>query len=468
MLDQILIQPAWLTLLPPIITLTIAFWRKNVIAALLLGLITAEFLLAYVTQTSLGNMLWINIIGTLNSLWQVLLSPSGRYVVLFSLFVGTLIALLRLSGGVAAFIERLKQLGLAQNKRQAGLIPTLIGCSIFVDTNLSILTSGLVGQKLFDKFKLSRAKLAYVIDTTCSPLSSLILINGWGAYLLSLIVMYDFENPVKILGTTILLNFYSLLALAIVFFTVITGKVFGPMKHSKTKIELSQADLISDTSATKTRYMLVPLATMIIGLFVFMFISGKGNFLHGQGALSVFLAVISAIIVVLFYLIKDKAQTSNTLIRTSFRGMYQLIPLALIIWFSMALGASTRELGTGIFISQLVGPYLPLIWVAPLLFISSGLASFTTGTSWGTFALMIPIGMSIAETLGIPPALILGAIVSGGVWGDHCSPISDTTVLSSLASGCEHLEHVKTQLPYAISVGFVSIWMFLAAGLWMI
>jgi Na+/H+ antiporter NhaC len=131
--------------------------------------------------------------------------------------------------------------------------------------------------------------------------------------------------------------------------------------------------------------------------------------------------------------------------------------LVTIVLLSIALGSSLKELGTGVFVSGVVGEHLPLILVVPMLFLAGAFMSFTTGTSWGTFAILIPIGMPLVASLGLPPSLVLAAILGGGIFGDHCSPISDTTAVSSLAAGCDLLTHVKTQMPYALFVGGLSL-----------
>jgi Na+/H+ antiporter NhaC len=153
------------------------------------------------------------------------------------------------------------------------------------------------------------------------------------------------------------------------------------------------------------------------------------------------------------------------LVRVGFDGMAELLPLVTIVLFSLALGASLKDLGTGTFIAGLTGEFLPRFLVVPMLFIAGALISFSTGTSWGTFAILIPIGMPLASSLGLPPSLVLSAILGGGVFGDHCSPISDTTAVSAIASGCDLLEHVRTQLPYALTAGGITLLLYLATGL---
>jgi len=152
------------------------------------------------------------------------------------------------------------------------------------------------------------------------------------------------------------------------------------------------------------------------------------------------------------------------LVRIGFEGMSELLPLVTIVLFSLALGASLKDLGTGTFIAGLTGEFLPRVLVVPMLFLAGALISFSTGTSWGTFAILIPIGMPLSSSLGLPPSLVLSAILGGGVFGDHCSPISDTTAVSAIASGCDLLEHVRTQLPYALTAGAITLLLYLVVG----
>ena len=144
--------------------------------------------------------------------------------------------------------------------------------------------------------------------------------------------------------------------------------------------------------------------------------------------------------------------------------MNELLPLVAILLLSLALGSSLKELGTGIFVSGLVSDHLPMILVIPFLFLAGSIISFTTGTSWGTFAILMPLAVPLITTLGLPPSLALSAILGGGVFGDHCSPISDTTAVSAIASGCDLLDHVKTQLPYALTAGGITFVLYIIAG----
>ena len=164
-------------------------------------------------------------------------------------------------------------------------------------------------------------------------------------------------------------------------------------------------------------------------------------------------------------MISSRQFTHHQLVDTGFKGMGELMPLVAIVLLSLTLGASLKELGTGVFVASLVGDYLPIYLIVPVLFLTGAVMSFTTGTSWGTFAILIPIGVPLIQALGLPPSLVVGAILGGGIFGDHCSPISDTSAVSAIASGCDLLTHVKTQLPYALVGGGLTFAAYLVTSL---
>lgn len=358
--------------------------------------------------------------------------------------------------------------GLAKTARRSRLITMLTGVAVFVESNLSVLTAGILARGLFDKFKMSRAQLAYLIDSTSAPVCILILLNGWGAYILALLSDYPLEGgAVQVLWGTVPLNFYALVTLAIAFYVAFTGKVFGPMKESERQLDQGLAGMHS-VAPTKVRYMVLPLVTLVGGMAAFMLWSGKGDITQGNGSLSMLYATLCGILVAYLLLVWNKDFSHKRLMDLCFSGMGELLPLVTIVLLSIALGASLKALGTGAYIAGLVGSFLPLVLVAPVLFLAGAAMSFTTGTSWGTFAILIPLGMPLVQSLGLPPELVLAAILGGGIFGDHCSPISDTTAVSSIASGCDLLEHVRTQLPYALVAGGISLVLYFLAGLVMI
>ncbi|PHZ84663.1 Na+/H+ antiporter NhaC family protein [Paremcibacter congregatus] len=452
-----------LSVLPPLVAIFIVVWRKEVILALFLAILTSELLLVASPGVSLPLM------GLLNSLERVttVFTDAGNSrILIFSLMIGALLAFIRVSGGMTAMVGLLINSGLARGQRSVSALTSLTGMVVFIESNLSVLTAGILSRGLFDKYGMSRARLAYIIDSTSAPVCILILLNGWGAYILALLAGYDLKlSPAEILWGTVPLNFYALVTLAIVFYTAYTGRVHGPLKAAEARMDTGDSSPIPEHAPTKARFMVVPLLVMVLGMVSFMYWTGDGDLSKGSGSKSVLYATALACLTGYIMMLMSGKFGHSQLVKISFDGMGELLPLVTIVLFSLALGASLKQLGTGIFIAGLVGDFLPLYLVVPMLFIAGGLMSFTTGTSWGTFAILIPLGVPLINELGLPPSLVLSAIMGGGVFGDHCSPISDTTAVSAIASGCDLLEHVRTQLPYALTAGGISLILYIIASL---
>ena len=460
----------WLTLLPAVVAIAVVLWRKEVILALLLSLCTSELLIFLQNGQSFGaGLLLDGSIQTLERIIAVTGDADNARILMFSLLVGGLLAYMRYSGGVSATVAMLVNKGIARNGRQAGLLTFFISSVTFIESNLSSLTAGISSRGLFDKFKMSRARLAYIIDSTSAPICILILLNGWGAYILGLLSTYDLpQNPVAILIGTIPLNFYALITLVVVLYTIISGKVYGPMRKSEQQLHTLSHHSEIETPPSHPSYMLVPLVTLVAAMLGFMLLTGNGQLVQGSGSKSVLYATALSCVVVYAMMLLSRRFAHQQLVDIGFKGISELLPLVTIVLLSLALGSSLKLLGTGTFIASIVDQNLPQVLIPALLFLAGALISFTTGTSWGTFAILIPIGMPMVTLLGLPPQLVLAAILSGGVFGDHCSPISDSTAVSSVAAGCDLLEHVKTQLPYALVCGAIALLSFVIAGVLMI
>jgi Na+/H+ antiporter NhaC len=455
----------WYSILPPIIAIVIVFWRKEVILALVAAILSAEFLLAYQNQT---EVFFTGAIGAIERVIEIITSAGNSRILLFSVLIGALLAYMRYSGGVTATVELLIKKGVAKSKKQVGLLTMFTGVVVFIESNLSVLASGILARGLFDKFNMSRARLAYIIDSTSAPICILILLNGWGAFILGLLSNYELEqSAVSILWGTIPLNFYAIIALTLVLYTILADKVHGPMKDAERELVKLEGEQMP-VAASKARFMLLPLASMILGMIGFMLWTGNGDLASGSGSKSVLYATVLACFVAYVLLLSSKQYSHKELVDTGFKGMGEILPLVAIVLFSLTLGASLKELGTGLFVANIVGDYLPLSLIVPVLFLAGALMSFTTGTSWGTFAILIPIGVPLIQTLGLPPSLVIAAILGGGIFGDHCSPISDTTAVSSIASGCDLLTHVRTQMPYALFGGVLAFVGYFIASLVMI
>lgn len=444
-----------LTIIPPIAAIAVAVIWRNVYAALLVALFLSETLIASFNPG-------LGLLGVIDRNIAVFESAYNTQILVFCLLIGALIAFMRDSGGVSAMARALINSGVAGSRRKAELAVAGTGTLIFIETNVSLLSSGVLGRPLYDSHGLSRERLAYIIDSTSAPVSVLILLNGWGAYALGLVSAEGFDQPLNIVLGSIAWNFYAILTLALVYLTAISGRVFGPLRTADEKVS---AVTEAGASPTKAIYMWLPVVIMVVGALSFMAWTGNGNITEGDGARSILWAIALAILIAAFLLLKDKVFKSDELQDKAFQGIGEMVPMVTVLLFSIALGGSLKELGTGEFIASIAAGSLPAFTVPAILFLAAGITSFMTGTSWGTYGILIPIAMPLSQALGIPPSLALAAVLGGGVFGDHCSPISDTSLIASVASGSEHLSHVRTQLPYALATAAFACVLYLVAGL---
>ena len=454
----------WLSVIPPVVAIIVVLWRKEVIVALLLAIFSAELL-----QLSPG---WSApapaTLNTIERIIGVFDSPDNARLLVFSLIIGALLAFIRVSGGVAAMVDSLARRGIARSGRSAAVLTSAVGVVVFVESNLSVLTAGILSRGLFDKFGLSRAKLAYIIDSTSAPVCILILLNAWGAFILVLLDQYEFsQTSAEVLWGSVAFNFYAILTLLAVFATAASGRYFGPLARSPAGVGVD-VHLEEDIAPTRPSYMVVPLLVMIVGMIGFMIYTGDGELAKGSGSKSVLYATTLATLVAYLQMLLQGGFEHTALVKIAFQGMGDLLPLVAILLLALALGQSLGDMGTGAYIATLVGDNLPSALVPAMLFLAGALISFSTGTSWGTFAILIQLGMPLAIALHLPPSICLAAILGGGVFGDHCSPISDTTAVSAIASGCDLLEHVRTQLPYALSMGVLALLLYLVVGIFLI
>ncbi|MCG8440679.1 MAG: hypothetical protein MI723_02615 [Caulobacterales bacterium] len=449
----------WLTLAPALAAIALVMWKRDVVVALIAGIFLSETLIA-------GWAFWTGFLQTPERVAGIFASPGNARLITFCLLVGALIALMRRSGGVAALVARLVNSGLVTTKRRAGLMAAGLGTALFMETNLSLLTSGVASRGLFDRFGMSRARLAYLIDSTAAPVSIIILFNGWGAYLLGLIGEgYGLEDPVGVLAGAALLNVYAFAAMALAFTVAATGEAHGALARYEKVAVKAESDLSPEEAPTKARFMIVPMVALVAGIFYFLWWTGEGNPLAGSGSQSVLWALTLSVFVAAGLTMAYGRFSLREASAVGMGGIAEILPAVMILVLAIAFGDSLSALGTGTFVAGVLSEALPAWAAAPAVFLAAAFIAFTTGTSWGTFALVVPIALPIAAAVGAPPALVLAAVMGGGVFGDHCSPISDTTVLASLAAGVDHIDHVRTQLPYALVAGGVTLAAYVVMGI---
>jgi len=294
--------------------------------------------------------------------------------------------------------------------------------------------------------------------------SILFLINGWGAYVLGLLDGYSFNDPVGILIGTIAYNFYAIIALTLAYYTAFSGNAFGPLHLAKpNKMHTVPEALI--TNNPPAIVMCLPLITLLITTFVLLWFTGGGDIRQGSGALSVFWGIICALCCLILFIFHYKLLSSTDIVKAMVSGTKKMLPVVGVLVLSFAFGSAIKALGTGLYVSQIINMQFPLFLMAPILFIAAGIMAFATGTSWGTFAILVPIAVPIAQQSGLPVEFMVAAVLGGGIFGDHASPISDTTIVASIASGCDHIEHVNTQLPYTLFAATITILAYGVIGL---
>lgn len=386
----------------------------------------------------------------------------------FAILVGSIMALIEKSGGIEGFVDFMQhKTGLVKSGRSALILSYIIGIFIFIESTITSLIAGAVGKPFCYKYRVPSAKLAFVCDSTAAPVSSLIIINGWGALLLGLIttqISLGVLNldALDLLLESILYNFYAMAALVVTFVAIWFNIDIGAMKRAKHKPK--NEEVLSSESTTMF-YMLLPIILMVLSVFMFLYITGDGDILRGSGSSSIFYTMLFTLVFTLFYFVGTKNMTLSVWSKTAYKGALKLLPIALILLFAFGIGEITTELKTGHFLASLVSENLSLSFLAAVIFIIASLISLSTGTSWGTFSIMIPIAIPMALSMDANIALCIGAAISGGVFGDHCSPISDTTIISAMATDCDLVEHTNTQLPYALIGWGVAFVLFVFFGL---
>lgn len=463
----------WLSILPPLLAIVLAIWTRQVFLSLFLGIWSGWVILS-------GGNLLSGLAQAIQACVDVFKDAGNTRVIIFSSLIGALITLTQRSGGVQGFVEWIQTRNLIQSRRGAAVMAWLIGMSIFIESSITCLVTGAVSRPVFERLRISREKLAYICDSTSAPVCILIPLNAWGAYVLGLLDREGVQNSLGTFFETIPLNFYALLAVGMVAYIAFTFRDFGPMKHAERRA-LDTGKTIADgalplvsTEVTSIEAkhgvpprainMLLPIATMIVMMPLGLFITGNGDMTAGSGSTAVLWSVLAAIVCAgLLYRIQ-RILTAHEIVDLTLKGMGGLIPLGILMNFAFAIGDTTKALGTGPYVASVAEQVLHPLLVAPVLFAAAAFIAFSTGTSWGTFAVMMPIAVPTATLTGVSLPLCVAAVLSGGVFGDHASPISDTTLVSSMAAASDHVDHVKTQLPYALVAAIGALLLFGAAG----
>ncbi|TNH02170.1 Na+/H+ antiporter NhaC family protein [Testudinibacter sp. TR-2022] len=470
------------SIIPPLLALSLAIITRRVLLSLSAGIIVGALMLnggnlltaAQYTFSSVSSLVYSD--GALNA--------NYTNIIIFLILLGILTSLLTISGSNQAFVnwaqKHIKQ------KRGAKLLTVFLGVFIFIDDYFNSLAVGAIARPVTDKYKISRAKLAYLLDSTAAPMCVIMPISSWGAYIITLIggllathAITEY-SPIGAFIAMIGMNFYAIFALVLVFIVAIFSFDIGPMAHFERNAENAEAisDDISNGKQGRVMDLILPIFVLIIGTISMMIYTGAqslaadrqvfsilGAFENTVVGTSLVVGGLAALITATLCALSSKQISLKEYVSAYALGIKSMFGAILVLFFAWTINTIVSDMHTGKYLSSLVSGSIAIGFLPVMLFILSAVMAFSTGTSWGTFGIMLPIAASIA--VNADPALLLpclSAVMAGAVCGDHCSPISDTTILSSTGASCNHIDHVTTQLPYAMLVAVSSAVGYLVVG----
>ncbi len=457
-----MIETGWVSIIPPLVAIALALITKEVYSSLFVGVLSGMVIYVIAAQEpfmAVFTHLFDTMAGKI---------ADNSYMIIFLALLWAVITLVGRSGGTAAYGRW------AQKKLRGGratrLATALLGVLIFIDDGFNCLTIGTVMRPVYDRQKISREKLAYIIDATAAPVCIIAPVSSWAVAVASQVSKTD---GFHVFLSTIPYNLYALLTILMVLFVCVFNLDFGKMRAAEERAQKegngdAAEDAPEESSGPKGRVLdlVLPIAVLIVCAILGM--AYVGGFFNGvpfseaigeNPTAGLSLGAFAALVTAFILYIPRKIVRPKAFVESIVSGIGSIIPPMLILILSWSLGAVCREMiGTGEFISGFVSSAnLPMGMLPFLVFVIAAVMSFSMGTSWGTFGMLIPIVTMICSAAGGADLLVptLGATLAGAVYGDHCSPISDTTILASTGSMCPHIRHVETQIPYATLVAIV-------------
>jgi Na+/H+ antiporter NhaC len=527
------VVPLWMSILPPLIAIFLALIFKEVVFSLVSGIFVGSAIMGFYAEGFIGIFTgFFRIIDTY--LIHALNDSSHLSVIVFSILIGGIVAVISRNGGMQGVVNRVS--GFANTARNGQLVTWGLGILIFFDDYANTLVVGNTMRAITDKLRISREKLAYIVDSTAAPVSAVAFVTTWiGAelgYISDGLGVINAEGAVinegvySIFLSSLSYSFYPIMTLFFIFYIVYRGKDYGPMLKAEKRArqgtivnpEENQGDLteMEDLKPVegikyRARNAVIPVAIIVLGTLMGLLFTGFDaltvqitekvgadaaaswgsiwnhmQFLDGNpvgftkklgtliGASDSYTALlwssISALLVAILLTVSQRIMNLKDAVETSISGFKSMVPAILILVLAWALALVTEEMHTATFLTGVIGDSIPPWLIPALTFILAGFVAFSTGSSWSTMALVYPLILPAAWEICMSDTYqyahadamaifynTVSAVLAGAVLGDHCSPISDTTILSSLASGSNHIDHVRTQIPYALTVGVVAV-----------
>ena len=491
--------PLWLSIIPPLLAILIALFFREVFTALFTGIFSGTLIIYFHQDISVVAAVGKALFAVADTyVVDAIADKEHISIIIFSMLIGGMVTLITRNGGMAGIVNRLSKS--AKTALSGQFMTWLLGIAIFFDDYANTLVVGNTMRSVTDKLRISREKLSYIVDSTAAPISAIAFISTWIGVELSYIQsgadQIDIqENAYSIFLNSLQYSFYPIFALIFILFIVFTGRDYGPMYKAERKTrekgtfsdfegEKSEDEMEMHDAKIKPRSFnaLIPILIIVTGTLLGLLYTGSSPGLWNNPSMSfsqklsmvignsdpynaLIWASLSATVAAIILTLSQRLMNLQKVMNSLLKGYKTMLTAVIILVLAWSLALITDHLHTADFISQsLISINLPASLLPALTFILAALIAFSTGTSWGTMAILYPLVLPTAwilcETHGLPHDQslaifynVVSTVLAGAVMGDHCSPISDTTILSSLASSCNHIDHVRTQLPYALTVG---------------
>lgn len=500
-----------LTLIPPLVAIILAFITKNVVISLFIGILSGGFIIN-LTGYNIFVAIAKAFLDFIDRALYSLADPWNAGIILQVLVIGGVINLVAKMGGAKAIAEALAKR--AKTARGAQIITWILGILVFFDDYANALIVGPIMRPVTDKMNISRERLAFIIDATAAPIAGLAVISTWIGLEVSLISQGFESIGVEASGfgvflQTIPYRFYNILILAFIVITTITLKEFGPMRKAEIEARKKSSEVINEVATSSEMDELapkegikisiwnaiIPIGTLIFSAIAAFYYSGYSTIMNGDdvviqqlvktsplainsiievfaasdASVALFQSALFASIIAIIMAVCKKIFTISEAIDVWIDGMKGLIITGVILILAWSLGSVIKELGTAHYLVERLNGTIPAFLLPSLVFILGAIISFSTGTAYGTMGILMPLAIPLAYKINPDMSFVIvstSAVLTGAIFGDHCSPISDTTILSSMGAGCNHIDHVKTQIWYSLFIAAITvIFGYIPAGL---